>query len=259
MSHHVGASRDGAPEAMSDRLADVMAEAARSLHELESIADVLNRLVQVACTAVPGAEFAGVSLARHGGIETVAASDPLVGKADQLQYELGEGPCLDAMAGQTPTVVIDMNAERRWPRFAPRAVELGVRSQMGIEIFRDGPAVGGLNLYAGKPGAFDDTTQHAATLFAVHAAIALDKTMTVTDLTKALQTRQTIGQAVGIVMHRYTVNEHAAFQYLVRVSQNSNIPLREVARTIVSKVSAQAGQHRQPAMPPVAGKAARVD
>jgi AmiR/NasT family two-component response regulator len=75
--------------------------------------------------------------------------------------------------------------------------------------------------------------------------------MTVTDLTKALQTRQTIGQAVGIVMHRYTVDEHAAFQYLVRVSQTSNTPLREVARTIVNKVSAQASEHKRPATSPV--------
>jgi GAF domain-containing protein len=257
MSHQVGANSDGADETTSRRLADVMAEAARSLHKLETVADVLNRLVEVACTAVPGVEFAGVSLARHGGIETVAASHPLVEKADRLQYELGEGPWLDAMAGQTPTVVTDMNAERRWPRFAPRAVELGVRSQMGVEIFRDGSTVGGLNLYASKPGAFDDTTQHAAILFAVHAAIALDKTMTVTDLTKALQTRQTIGQAVGIVMQRYTVNEHTAFQYLVRVSQNSNIPLREVARTIVDKASAQASE--QPATGPVGGEAATAN
>ena len=256
MSHPVGANNDGAAETMLGRLADVMADAARSLHKLETVEDVLSRLVQVACTAVHGVDFAGVSLARHGGIETVAASAPLVGEADRLQYELGEGPCLDAMAGQTPTVVTDMNSDRRWPRFAPRAVELGVRSQMGIEIFRDGTTVGGLNLYASQPAAFDDTTRHAAILFAVHAAIALDKTMTVTDLTKALQTRQTIGQAVGIVMHRYTVNEHAAFQYLVRVSQNSNTPLREVARTIVNKVSAQASEQKQPAVPPVGAEAA---
>ena len=112
-------------------LAEAMAEAARALNAPETLEEVLERLVRAACTTIPGVDYAGVSIARQTGIETKAATDPIVEEADQLQYHLGEGPCLDAMAGQQEAVVRDMRTERRWPRFAPRAVELGVLSQMG--------------------------------------------------------------------------------------------------------------------------------
>lgn len=221
-------------------LATVMAEAAQALHSQETMDEVLDRLVRAACTAIPGVEFAGVSIAHRDSVQTMAATDPLVEEVDRVQYELREGPCLEAMSRHTTLVVNDMRHESRWPRFTARALELGVLSQMGIEVFRDGSKVCGLNLYAGKSEAFDETTLHAATLFAVHAALALDKTITVTNLNEALQTRQTIGQAIGIVMCRYTVDEHVAFKYLARVSQNSNLKLRDVAQGMVDEISQKA-------------------
>lgn len=77
-------------------------------------------------------------------------------------------------------------------------------------------------------------------IFASHAAIALDKTMTVTSLTAALRSRQLIGEAVGIVMERHAIDEHAAFNYLVRVSQNSNVRLRDVAQNLVDDLTDRA-------------------
>jgi GAF domain-containing protein len=225
------------------RLAEAMAEAARALNTPETLEEVLDRLARAACTAIPGVDYAGVSIARRTGIETMAATDPIVERADQLQYELGEGPCLDAMAGHSVEVVPDMRVERRWPRFAPRAVELGVLSQLGIEIFRQGSTVGGLNLYASTAGALDDTTEHAAGIFAAHAAIALDKTLTVTSLTEALRSRQLIGEAVGILMERYAIDDDKAFRYLVRVSQNTNARLRDIAQTLVDEVAQRARDH----------------
>ena len=221
------------------QLADVMAEVARTLHEPESVDDVLGRLVRVARDATP-AEFVGVSISSPKGIHTAAASDPLVINLDQAQYELSEGPCLDAMRDHTATAVADLRTDNRWPRFGPRAVAAGVISQMGIEIFRQHSTVGGLNLYASRPNAFDDDTRHAAALFARHAGLALDKSLTITNLTEALQTRQTIGQAIGIVMQRYTVDEAHAFKHLVRLSQTTNTKLRDIARSVVDDLARQA-------------------
>jgi GAF domain-containing protein len=223
-------------------LADVMAEVALTLHEPESVDDVLGRLVRVARDAIP-AEFVGVSIASPKGIHTAAASDPLVTKLDQVQYELSEGPCLDAMRHHTATPVADLRTDNRWPRFGPRAVAAGVISQMGIEIFRQRSTVGGLNLYASRPNAFDDDTRHAAALFARHAGLALEKSLTITNLTEALQTRQIIGQAIGIVMQRYTLDEAQAFKHLVRISQTTNIKLRDVARSVVDDLTRQAAQN----------------
>jgi GAF domain-containing protein len=223
-------------------LADVMAEVARTLHEPESVDDVLGRLVRVAREAIP-AEFVGVSISSSKGIHTVAASDPLVKNLDRAQYELSEGPCIDAMRDHTATAVADLRTDHRWPRFGPRAVAAGVISQMGIEIFRQHSTVGGLNLYACRPNAFDEDTRHAAALFARHAGLALDKTLTITNLTEALQTRQTIGQAIGIVMQRYTVDEADAFKQLVRLSQTTNVKLRDIARSVVDDLARQAAQN----------------
>jgi len=224
------------------QLADVMAEVARTLHEPESVDDVLGRLVRVARDAIP-AEFVGVSIASPKGIHTAAASDPLVNNLDQAQYELSEGPCLDAMRHHTATAVADLRTDDRWPRFGPRAVAAGVISQMGIEIFRQRSTVGGLNLYASRANAFDDDTRHAAALFARHAGLALDKSLTITNLTEALQTRQTIGQAIGIMMQRYSVDEAQAFKHLVRLSQTANIKLRDIARGVVDDLTRQAARN----------------
>jgi hypothetical protein len=111
---------------------------------------------------------------------------------------------------------------------------------MGIQIYRDSRTAGGLNLYSKQVNAFDDETRAAAEIYAVHAAIALHKAREVTALNSALATRQIIGQAVGIVMRTYTVDDNAAFNYLVRVSQTTNTKVRDVAERVVSAVVAQA-------------------
>ena len=219
------------------RLAVVMAEVARALHQPEVMEDVLDRLVRAACTAIPGVDFAGVSIGSPTSIDTVAASDPVVEDLDRLQYSLGEGPCLDAIRGHTVVMVTDMASEPRWPRYAPKAAQLGVLSQLGVDIFTDGATVGGLNLYAARRNALDESSQQAAMVFAVHAALALNSTMKVTGLVEALQSRQRIGEAVGIVMHKFTIDEQAAFGYLVRVSQESNTRMEDVAARIIRLVT----------------------
>lgn len=112
---------------------------------------------------------------------------------------------------------------------------------MGIKIYGEGHSVGGLNLYAWRANAFHDGTRAAAEIFAVHAAVAMDKARAVTSLTDALASRQMIGVAVGIVMQTYTVDESAAFNYLVRVSQTTNTKLRDVAAGVVAVAMEEAG------------------
>ena len=164
---------------------------------------------------------------------------------NSLQYDLDEGPCLDAMRHHTSVVVDDMRTETRWPRFAPPAAKAGCISQMGIEIFRESGRVGGLNLYSTQPSAFDNYTRQAATLLAIHTSVVMGKVIAVDNLHHALRTRQMIGQAVGIVMYRYAVDEQAAFAYLNRISQHSNIKLHDVAARIVADTAT--GTYRDPA------------
>jgi len=225
-------------------LAAAMAEAALALKEPETVEDALARLVVVAQASIPGAEQCGISVADRKSVATIASTDGMVDRLDQLQYRLDEGPCLDAMRHHTSVVVDDMRTETRWPRFAPPAAESGCISQMGIEIFRESGRVGGLNLYSSQPSAFDEQTRHTATLLAIHTSVVMGKVIAVDDLHRALQTRQLIGQAVGIVMYRYAVDEQAAFAYLTRTSQNSNVKLHDVAAQIVAATAS--GTYRDP-------------
>jgi GAF domain-containing protein len=220
-------------------LARAMADVALFLNEpAEDVDTILGRLVAAAAWTISDVDMASVSVATPDGISTKAATDQVARDLDRLQYDLQEGPCVDAMLDpdKAEVVVGDLAEEQRWPRYARAAAGQGFRSQMGIQIYREGRSVGGLNLYSRQANAFHDGTRAAAELFAVHAAVAMDKARTVTSLTDALASRQIIGEAVGIVMHTYTVKESAAFNYLVRVSQTTNTKLREVAARIVAAI-----------------------
>ena len=169
-----------------------------------------------------------------------------------MQYDLQEGPCVDALLDpdKSEFIVNDMDHEQRWARYAPAAACAGVRSQMGIEIYRERRSAGGLNLYSNQVNAFHDPTRAAAEIFAVHAAVALDKVRSVTSLNDALATRLSIGQAVGIIMRTHTITEGAAFNYLARVSQHTNTKLRDVAEGVAAALTDEANtKSRQPSPP----------
>jgi len=108
--------------------------------------------------------------------------------------------------------------EQRWPRYIPRAVEAGLRSQIGVQLYVDEETLGGLNLYSTSSDTLDESSEHVAELFATHAALALGHARHAENLSTAISSRKSIGQAIGILMERYEMDEDRAFQFLVRVS-----------------------------------------
>lgn len=217
-------------------LAEVMVEVARRLGAPESPDEQLQQVLDAAADTVPGVDHASISvLSRKGRAETVASTGEVASQLDLLQYELGEGPCLAALRGEPFQLVDDMPAEQRWPRYAPKAADSGIRSQLGLQLFNDNRSIGGLNLYSSDAAAFDSDTRYVASLFATHAALAMGQTRQIQELNEALDSRKVIGQAIGIVMERFGLNEERAFHFLVRVSRNSNIKLRDVARQLVDE------------------------
>ena len=139
--------------------------------------EVLELICLAAINAVPGAECAGITLAdRHGKLETPAAAHPLVRKVDALQYEFKQGPCVDAVEGRWQPRSDDLRVDVRWPKYGrPVTADLGIVSQMGIELFDEPGLIAGLNLYASTVGAFDDDTVEAALLFAIQATHTLGR------------------------------------------------------------------------------------
>jgi GAF domain-containing protein len=215
-----------------------MAVLAQDLHRTAPLEEVLAAIAEGARDNVPGVDYAGISIRHRGGrIETVAATDPIVYKADSLQYDLNEGPCVDAIHDGGEVLVEDLREDHRWPRYAPAAEALGIAAQLGVQLHDDNRAVGGLNLYARQPNTFDADSLQMAHLFAIHAASALGRAMTRTDMTKALESRTIIAQAVGIVMERYKINAPTAFAFLTRTSQTRNVKLRTIAEQLIDNVA----------------------
>ncbi|GAA3227053.1 GAF and ANTAR domain-containing protein [Oerskovia jenensis] len=212
-----------------------VAAAARALAEEPSLQETLDRTVELAVAMVDGCDAAGISLVtRKGTIETPAASHELARRGDELQYELNEGPCLDAIRETDLVRTNDLGAEPRWQRWADRVHdELGVRSMLCVQLFTSETSHGALNLYSRSEGAFPATTLSIVSTFAAVAAAALTAARTEEQLTSAVQTRTVIGQAQGILMERYQLSAQRAFSVLSRVSQDSNVKLYDLARQIV--------------------------
>ncbi len=217
-------------------VAEALAEVAREIHSQEDLSRTLDAIVRTAERSLPGVDHVGISVVhRDGTIETMAGTDQLVWQLDSLQYELREGPCFDSIQRAPVLVANDLRHDQRWPAYVPRAVSFGVRAQMGLRLFIESETLGGLNLYSTEADSIDADLQHLAELFATHAALALGKARHVEDLNTALQNRKVIGQAIGIVMERYQLDEDRAFKFMVRVSSHSNVKLRDIAQELVDQ------------------------
>ena len=217
-----------------EQFASAIAQAARQIHSQHDLPSTLQAIVETAQRSLAGIDHAGVSVThRDGRIETLAATDQLVLQLDELQYELNEGPCLDAIRRDRVVRVENARLEQRWPRFIPRAVALGLRAQVGLRLF-DAKTLGGLNLYSTQADTLDPDTLVMAELLATQAALALGHVRQEENLNQALFTRKVIGQAIGILMGRYELDEDRAFAFLTRVSQEGNIKLRDVAAKLVN-------------------------
>jgi len=214
--------------------AESIAEAARTLNKPRCLAETLQTIVEVACNSVPGFEHVGIAtLEKRGEIETRAFAGDLVLRLDSLQCDLREGPCSAVLQGGDPVSVSNLGAEQRWPHYVPLAREAGVRSQLAVKLYLDRGTLGGINFYSTVHDEVSEDAQALARLFATHAAIALGHAQERETFTEGLETRRAIGQAIGILMERYDMNEDRAFAFLVRASSHANIKLRAVAQELV--------------------------
>ena len=217
-------------------LHDQLAEAARELEAEPDTQQTLERSVAIALDLVPHADHVGISVVhRKGRIETPAASTDTVLQADELQYQLDEGPSLDAIWTQDIVTASDLSHDPRWPRWAPEvSSRFGFTSMLCVQLFTSTTVVGGINLYSTRTEAFDRDDLDIANYLAAHVAVAVAESRTEDQLRLAAVNRTAIGQAQGILMERFSIDAHRAFDLLRRVSQHRNTKLIEVATTIVS-------------------------
>jgi GAF domain-containing protein len=217
-----------------DELGRRLGDLARYLQHQDGVEDTLQGIVDTAVDTVPGTRYAGLSVVRaHASMRTIAGSDELVRRVDQAQIDFSQGPCMDALYEKRTVPLPDMGRERRWPRFASRAVELGVHSMLSFQLYVTGDDLGALNLYSPRTHAFTDESEQVGLLFAAHAAVAMADAQKIAGLSRALDTRDLIGQAKGILMERHKISGDQAFVLLTRASQHTNTKLVQVAEYLV--------------------------
>ena len=208
-----------------------MAQVARELQRHHD--DVHNTLATVtaaAASVIPGVDFACVTVASKAlGVTSKGATDPAAERINEIQQALGEGPCLSALWDQPLVRLDNVSGTSPWPAYSRAAAELGIAESISVRLYVLDHVLGALSLYSRTPGSLTDESVEAAELYAAHAAVALFAAELEANLTVAIDRRDVIGQAKGIVMERFKVTDAQAFSLLIRVSQNTNTPLREVA------------------------------
>jgi GAF domain-containing protein len=215
-----------------DRYAEEFAELALALHD-ETVEETVEKVLEFTLKAI-GCDYAGVIFV-HGkhNIETAAATDPIVAKLDAMQMEVGEGPDVSVIADRLGVIVSDTRSESRWPTWAARVHDAGIRSLLSVRMYTDEETIGTLNAYSRHADAFDIDDQAVAHVLARHAAVALGNARKIENLWLAVDARKRIGQAQGILMERFDLTADQAFAVLLRYSQDNNMKLRVVADRLV--------------------------
>ncbi len=210
----------------------------------ESIDGFLRELAVLAADSLGEGLSCGITLQPNGRPLTVASSDGSASQVDELQYGLDQGPCLTALRTGQIIRVDDLAGDRRWRRYAVRALAHGVRSLLSFPLGSRDSLVGALNLYSREAGFFGEALERQAEGFARNASVAVgiaarmaQQAVLTEQLRTSLASRSVIDQALGIIMAEQRCSAADAFAILRGASQNRNIKLRRVAEDIVRSVS----------------------
>ncbi|HEX8080438.1 MAG TPA: GAF and ANTAR domain-containing protein [Jatrophihabitans sp.] len=215
-------------------LAQLFSDLGRELLSERGLDGTLGLITARSVKLLPAAQHAAVSRGRRGRFETVASTSELPPRVDQIQYDLGSGPCVDAALQKCVYRTGELAGDQRWPEFGRRAAaEHGIHSMLSVRLFlEDDDLVAALNLYSALPDAFDPSDESVAVLLATHASSATASARLheqVFHLERALQSNRGIGVAMGVLMNQYKVTQSQAFDLLRMASQHGHRKLADVA------------------------------
>ena len=233
------------------------AENIKELHgallSTQSVEQFLHQMAVLAARLVSGGLSCGMTMQPSGRPVTVACSDQVAARVDEVQYELDDGPCLHAMRDGHMVRIEDTAEKAYWPEFEAQAASHGIRSCLALPLNTDGKPVGALNLYARAASAFGPAEARRAENFVEYASGALalavklaSHAALIEQLRSSLASRTVIDQALGIIMARERCTQGRAFAILRSASQNTNVKLRDIAGVVVTSVT---GEPPQPAPP----------
>jgi GAF domain-containing protein len=204
------------------------------------LSETLAEITGIAHRAMPSVDAASVTLIREDKPFTAGYDGQMALDADEMQYERGYGPCMDAGRAGQMFLIDDMRSEQRWPDYAQNVLACGVLSSLSVPLPFQGVTIGALNTYASQPKVFDDSDIELAQEVAAWVAVAVGNAdaanRTSDDLIQlriVMLSRACIEQAKGILMERHKIKEDEAFTILTHASQRTNTKLRDVAAELV--------------------------
>lgn len=214
--------------------AEEFARLAERLHAEPQEQRTLDRIVSLAVETVDPADSCCVTIRRSNGeLLTAATSDTIARQATELQELIGDGPYFAVNSNLGMISIDDLAIDRRWPQLSRAAAGLGIRAMLSIRLdLSHASLTASLNLLAKQPYAFDPTDLGIASIFARHAASALDNARQGESLRAAARSRQIIGIAQGMLMQRFGLSLDQSFELLRRYSQTHNIKLRVLAERL---------------------------
>lgn len=221
-------------------VAEILVQYTRTLSDDQSVESIFLTLGDY-CTQFLGVDGIGILLLEEGDL-VVATTNSKRGEAvEQLEAELAEGPCTDAIRTSETVLAPDLEAVAdRWPNFAPKALAAGVRGIHGIPIGgRAQLPIGSLNIVTAEPRVLTDEDLAIADMLAdvaVSYIIGMRATEEATELAsqlqRALDSRVVIEQAKGILAGRHGGSLVDAFEKIRRYARGNNEQVRAVARRI---------------------------
>ncbi|MDT8915155.1 GAF and ANTAR domain-containing protein [Amycolatopsis sp. PS_44_ISF1] len=214
----------------------------------ETLHEAMTQVVFAASRIVPEADLVSITLrSPGGGFHTPVSTSETADELDRIQYRTSEGPCVAAAEQDGPghALANDLGRSSDFPRFGPQAADLGFGSLLATTLLPDRSAdrqPGAINLYSRRIGAFGAAAIDHALILSAHASVALAGTAAHTaaalreqHLRQAVDSRDVIGQAKGILMSRRGVSAEEAFDILRRTSQELNVKLSRLARTLTER------------------------
>jgi len=243
------AEADPRPDHDQQQVEDEADDLRESLAALASLAtgrlrleDLLTQVATFAVRAIPGADGAGLTLLEDDRADTIVATASFVTAVDDIQYSLGQGPCISAASERQTMMSGSLGADRRWPQFGSKVARLGVHSVVSLPLVTPDSVMGAMNVYAHAKHAFDDRAAELGELFAIPAAIAVQNAQVLAQarrlagqLQSALRTRGVVERAVGIMMSRNGGTEVEALARLRTLSQHEHVKLVLMAQRIVDE------------------------
>lgn len=217
----------------------------------DSMQSTLVSVADMALKAVSAADGAGVTMLETGVADTIVASAGFVRDIDSIQYRLGEGPCVSAADSGSTMGSGDLGLDASWPTFGPMAADLGINSALSLPMLLDGEVIGALNMYAHSHDAFTTESRRMGEQFATSAAVVVHNARLLAQvqretqrMQRALTSRATIDQAIGIIMARTGVTADEGFVRLRILSQRDGKKLHLVAQTVVNEAVRRAKARR---------------